>query len=420
MELQVGETDAPQQAAVAKSTAISFELRRAARRARTPKPNVSGGGGFRARRSDRVFRWFVVVSFVIVFVMPGIASAVYFGVIASDRFVSEAKLVVRSSGDNSADMLGGLSSLLSGGPSNDSSVVAEYVRSGAILDEISRTIDVRKLYSPGTIDVFSELGLHASREDLIKFWRKQVDVTVERNTGLITLRLQSFSAESSLDLLNSVLQISERTVNDLTRRSEKTRLSEARSELNLAKHALEKAVATLRDIRNEMGILDVNLAAKSYSAIVTSLKLELAKVETELGSLRDNNASNAPQTPALEGRASALKEQISNYETQMAGVTATSRMGEKNLADRATQLAQREFEVEIARNEYEAAITAFESARLVMEKQRAYLLTYVKPKLAEDPLYPKRGLWILVSLAVSGLAWGGVVGAASLVRDHTA
>lgn len=400
------------------SSAIAVELRKAARKARVPRPVSSGGGGFRARRSDKLFKRFLIISFFVTFVVPTLLSSAYFGLIAADQFTSEARFAVKSS-DGALPAVSGLSSLLGGG-NTDAAIVTEYVESMTIVEELRKSFDLGKIFGIRGYDVFAALAAGAPAEDLLLHWKKQISVTLDRSSGLITLKVRTFDARDSENLTRAVVFLAERTVNELTHRNEGNALLESRKELDKSKIQLEKAVSTVRDARRELGILDSEISAKAISQILTALNLEASKVSVQIDTLRKSAATNGPQLKSLSARLEALREQILGYQNQLTGEGSDRAGSAASLADRTAVLSQALLDLKIAQSEYAKAFSGFELARMTSERQRSYLLTYVQPRAAEDASYPKR---ILMSLALaigSFLLWAAIMGAAVLVRDHTA
>lgn len=404
-----------------RSGAISLEFRRVARKARIPKPITTGGGGFRARRSDKIFRSYLIGSFILLFVAPTMLASIYYSFIAADQYISEARFTVKSSDGAGLQAFGGLSSLLSGGQSTDAAIVAEYIHSRGVLEEIGKKFDLRAMFTSGAYDKIAELKANATMEDLLDYWEGQVKVSVEQATGLVTLRVRTFNPEDSLNLSTELVKISERMVNKLTGRNEANSLDEAASELRRTKSNLEAAVSAMRDARNAAGILDAEISAKAYSDILTALNIEATKLDVQIGSLKKSSTTKGPQLRALEARSSSLKDQIESYESKTAGPSGFQGAGGTgSLADRSAVLSHKALELKIAQSEYARASTAYELERTTSERQRSYLLTYIQPRAAEESLYPRRILMSVAVLIVSLLVWAISAGLAVLVRDHTA
>ena len=395
--------------------AISANLRKAARKARSTQPVVRGGGGFRARKSDRYFFRFLVFLFLAIFLLPVTGAVLYYTAIADDQYVTEARFAVRSGSDTSIVGLSSLSSFIDTGQARDGLIIADYVKSSALVDALSKQFDLRQIFSKENdfIARFDETG---SAEDLLEYWRNQIDINVDRNSGLITLKVRAFSPTDSLALTSSIIQEAESMVNQLTRKGESDELARTEKELNSKREKLQQMVSELRDVRNQAGILDVEMTAKSLTALLTDLRLELSKEELII----KTTASDAPQMQPLINRANALRAQIARYERVIAGEIDPANVKGTNLAEIATKIEQTDVNLEIAKQEYADAMVSYEGARLSMEQQRSYLLIYVPPQLAEEATYPRRMMMILVILLGSSLLMAVSIGIAFVVRDHMA
>ncbi|WDZ80937.1 hypothetical protein PWG15_24610 (plasmid) [Ensifer adhaerens] len=396
--------------------AISRELRKAARKARAPQPVLRGGGGFRARKSDRYFHALLMLLFAASFLVPVFGASIYYGLVAADQYVTEARFAVRSGSDASVVGLSALSSFIDTGQARDGFIIADYVKSSSMVEALGNQYPLRDIFSRPQYDFLARFAPADSEEELIKFWGKQLDVSVDRSSGLVTIRLRAFTPEESLALTNSVILQAEKMVNQLTRKSEMDTLARTESELRLKREKLQRMVSELRDARNSAGILDVGMTAKAYSELLTDLRLELAKQELII----KTTAADAPQMQPLVNRANALRSQIGEYEKAMAGGIDSDRSQRASLADIATKMQEKEIELSIAKEEYAGAMASYETARLTTERQRSYLLTYVKPSLADEAIYPRRFLMWLGISAISAILTAVSVGVTFLVRDHMA
>ena len=98
--------------------------------------------------------------FLWVVVLPTLLAAVYYGLIESDIYISEAKFAVRSSEQGSASN-GILSAVLPGigteSADEDASIVRDYILSLDILEKLDKQLDLRKHYSSTNVDFLSRL-----------------------------------------------------------------------------------------------------------------------------------------------------------------------------------------------------------------------------------------------------------------------
>ncbi|WP_337271398.1 hypothetical protein [Oryzifoliimicrobium ureilyticus] len=402
--------------ALERARSVSIELKKGARKARVTKPITSGGAGFRARKSDKIYRGVLLASFMSLFLIPSICMAGYYFLLASDQYVTETRFAIKSGEGSALDNIAAAGALLGNSGSRDGQIVAEFIKSSAMLDALEKKFNLRQMFSATNFDVVSRLDPLSSRERLLSYWKKHVDVNVDRNSGLVTLDIRAFSPSDSLQIAKFVLGTSEQMVNDLTRRAEKDAYDNAQTALAVAQEKLESAVSKLRDARNTAGILDVNNTSEVYTKLITDLRLKLANLQAQAASVSQTTASNAPQLVQMNARITEIKSQIENYESMIAGDTDSS----KNLAGESSVLSEKELEKSIAQSNYISAVTDLEKSRINLERQRAYLQIYVPPTLPQESLYPRRFLVVGLFSLIAFVLWGGVAGLATLVRDNMA
>src|SRR5882724_5024308 len=118
--------------------------------------------------------------FVFIVLAPTLAASVYYGLIASDLYISESHFVVRSPQRQvqSGGILGSL--LQSTGFSrsqDDAYSVQDFILSRDALRELESKLDVRKAYSSKDVDPFNRfpgLDQDASFEAFYRYFRKQI------------------------------------------------------------------------------------------------------------------------------------------------------------------------------------------------------------------------------------------------------
>lgn len=394
--------------------AISRALRRAANKSRTPTSVIAGGGGFKARRGDRAFRAGLVASFVVCVVIPVLAASIYWGLIASKQYVTEAKFALKSADSSSLTALGA-----GGGHGDqqmqDAQVVADYIRSRAMVEALDKKLDLRAMYSRPGVDYFSAFDPTDPMELLEKYWKKRVDASFDMLSGIISVHVRAFTPQDSLAITQNIVEFSEQLVNELSTRSRRDALAQARAELTRAEERLKSATATMRDARNAEGVLDAPTAADAINKIITQLRFELSAAQESLALQASAAATDSPQVRLLQARVSSLKKQIADYSAQIASADNSG-----SLAGHAGVLSERQVDLAIAQQQYALASTAYENARVDLESRRAYLSPFLRPTLAEKSIYPRRWIEWSIIVAPATLGWAILVALAFLVRDHMA
>ena len=77
-----------------------------------------------------------------------------------------------------------------------------------------------------------------------------------------------------------------------------------------------------------------------------------------------------------------------------------------------------EAERQFAEKAYGNALASLERSRIEADKMQRYLAVFVRPALAEYPLYPKRLEMMLVIFIASLMLWGVTVFVVQAVKDH--
>ncbi len=401
-----------------KAKSISRALRRAANKSRAPTSVIAGGGGFQARRGDRAFRLGVVASFLAVVVAPFLVASIYWGLIASKQYVTETKFALRAGEASTLDLLsgGGVGSQASQ-QMQDGQVLVNFIRSRSMVEALDKNIGLRAIFSRPGVDYFSSFDAEDPVEELEKYWKRRVDAGIDLMSGIISVHVRAFTPEDSLVITRNLVELAERLVNEMSTRSRRDALAQARAELTRAENQLKTTTAAMRDARNAEGVLDAPAAAEAINKIITSLRLELARTEEDLVLQGDAAALDSPQARLLSARVQSLKNQIEEYSTQIAG--GGDRAG-GSLAQRAGVLSTHQIELDLARQRYALAAATFENARVDLETQRAYLVSFLRPTLAEKSIYPRRWLEWAIIVAPAMIGWLALVAIAFLVRDHMA
>jgi len=193
-----GETDQAVVAA-ASTTALSVPSRGSGRPvAFDHRPRVLA----RPRRRSRL-GWF---SFIIVVVVPAVIAAAYYFFVAADQYVAEFRFALRSAEPERLDPGLFLQEHIAPSPiSVDSYAVVQYLASRAIIDDLSTTIDLRQMFSRSEADWPARLDLPVSIEELVRYWKRQVDAFFDATNGTIVVKARAFTAQDALTLAQGCL-----------------------------------------------------------------------------------------------------------------------------------------------------------------------------------------------------------------------
>jgi capsular polysaccharide transport system permease protein len=356
------------------------------------------------------------ISFLLVVVLPVALAGAYYFLLAADQYVAEFRFGLRSAepvrADPGAFLQQGVAPLQIG---LDSYVVVQYIASRAIVDDLDKTLDLRRMFSTQAADWPARLHLPVPIEELVAYWRGQVDAFFDATNGTIVVRARAFAPQDALALAQGILASSERLVNGLSARARRDTLRDSKREVQEAEQRLTAGLARLRDYRDKEGLIDPHKAADANAALAGRLRDELVRASTELSTLKQYMRDDTPALKILEARIDALKAQQNAVESEATDTETTRRRALSRIIGSYEEL---EGERRFAETAYQHALEALDRARSDADRQQIYIADFVRPSLPEEALYPRRlrslGIVFLVAFAI----WA--IGSLTIrsVRDH--
>lgn len=355
----------------------------------------------------RLRSWFTI--FVLV---PIALSIIYYGLIASDQYISESRFVVKGRSDR-PNQLSGLASLvqvsgLSSGQEQTNEVI-DYIKSRNALTELQRRDDVRGKFMLTGADFLSRypfLWRKDRFENLYLYYQNKVSTKVDSETGLAILTVKAFTPSDAQKINSTLLDLSETLVNRLNAKARDKAISEAEQRVTDAQDRVRRARLALGQYRNNQELIDPLKQAGNVLAISDKLISEQAALQAQLDLMTRVTPRN-PSIPALRGRIAAIGSAIARQNGRAVGNTSalSSKMGGyDNLA----------LEQEFAAQTLTAASAALEQARADAQRQQFYLERVVEPNAPDLSRYPQR-LWQIltvagVALCLYFIGWMLVVG----------
>ncbi len=341
--------------------------------------------------------------FLAFFAAPATLAVIYFSLIASSHYTSEARFAVRNGSRPSMDTISALTGLSSFTQVQDSLIVVNYVKSQALVEALDRQLNLRAIYGRHGIDWVSRFNSDDPIEDLVKYWQWQIKTSIESPSGIVTMQVSAFSPEEALKIANATVDLSERLVDGLSARARQDAVTEAEAELGRAETRLTKALVTMRDLRNQQSTLDPQHTAEGIGALISELRLEKIHLEQELtASKRGDVSDSAPQVQIMRTRVEVIGEQITGLEKLL---TSRDDTETGTIAAKMTRFDAFELEQQIAEKQYTQAAAALERARVNAEGKNVYLATFVHPVLPQTSHFPKRFLFSLLGIAAAAVLY---------------
>lgn len=352
-------------------------------------------------------RWFLI--FVVV---PTILAAIYYGLVASDIYVSESRFVIKSP-DQKRSQMSTLANLvqttgLSSGQEQTNEVLA-FARSRDALKALEEKGNIRTKFNTPEADVFSRFPRPLSDnsfESLFKYYGDMVDARLDSETGTAIIKTKAFTPRDAYEVNKQLLNLSERLVNRLNSRAQTKGISEAQKQVDLATTRAKAARVALTQYRNAQALIDPGKQAVGVLEIANTMTAERAALQAQLD-LMQRVAPENPSIPAIRSRINAISAQIATQDNRVVGTGSgiASKMGGYE-----DLLVEQEFATE----SMTAANAALVQARAEAQRQQFYLEHVVDPNIPDTPLLPKRLLNVIIVAAAATclyfIAWMFIVG----------
>lgn len=369
-------------------------------------------------------RPWLLLSFLVCVVLPCLVVGIYLLFFASPQYQVETKLTVRSSASAGGTALSssilnkiGMNNVAASG--QDSVIVADYVKSRAIIGDIGGLPSIKERFGKASIDYFSRLGAADGEEKAFEYWSKHVVAQVDGISGIITIRVLGFFADDALDLTNTIIHASEKMLNQLSLRIRQDQLERARVEVETSANDLAEARSLIIEFQERTRTLDPTESAKRILEIITKLRMQYLDIDTELTLSKsigahargDSVATPRPGEQQLEANAEILDSQIKKYESMLVGG------GDAALSTQFKEFELLKLRQEFAEKLYTVSRAAYEEARRSLERQQLYLVVVVEPTAPDRPAYPTPFTSVVLLFASLSIGWGILCLLIAAVRD---
>jgi len=352
--------------------------------------------------------------FLLLVALPTVLSVLYFGFIATDRYLSEAQLTIRQPSGGTLDPLSGMLLNIAGqSNNNDSYIVQNYIQSRGIVDKLEKRIGMSKFYKTGEADWLSRLPENATREDMFEYFLNHVEASFDQQSGVVDLTVSAFRPEDAKLIADSIVALSDDMVNRVSERARTETVKFSESQARQARSQLERARLRITQFRRRHGELDPVRSAQSIGQIVGSLEGEISSAGAEIASLRSFLDDRSPQVTAMKARIQALKTQLINEKGRLA-----SDSKDETYVKLLDEYERLRLDEQFALTSYTSAEAATTMARTDASRRQLYLIAFVPPSLPDTALEPRR-MWLIAStFGLCLLGYGIIMLVTSAVREH--
>lgn len=342
-------------------------------------------------------------------------AAVYWGVIASDRYVSEARIIIQGT-DLAASQsvsIWGLLGSVDASKAADQMLLRDHLLSVDMLKKLDSRLKLRAHYSDGRRDPLSRMWSEDTElEWFHRHYLSRVSVDYDDVAGVLVIKAQAYDPRTAHAVATMLVDEGERFMNDMAHNLAQAQVVFLeRQVLDLNKRVVQTRQAVL-DYQNRKGLVSPQATTEHYAAIVNSLESELTNLQTRRTAMLSYLVYDSPSVVEINQQISAVEKQIAKEKARLTSPR------DKTLNLVVEEFQRLQMNAEFALEVYKTALAALESGRLEATRTLKKVSVLQSPFEPQYPLEPRRMyntvVFILIALVIAGIMHLLL----AIIRDH--
>lgn len=355
-------------------------------------------------RESRVFS----VAFIAIFL-----AVLYWGVIASDRYVSDSHVVV-----DRTDVSGGASvdftSVLGLGTGNrDLMLLRDHLLSMDMALKADQQLGLRAHYSDWRRDPLSRLWFgDGPQEWYYNHYLSRVSVEMDDLSGVLRIRVQAYDPLVARAIATLLVHEGERFMNEMMHGLAREQVRFLEEEVGRMGERMSAARFALINYQDDKGMVSPQSTVEGLASIVNQLEGDLTRLRTQRGALLGYLSPTAPDVVKLDLQIRSMSQQLALEKARLASPQGSA------LNSVAEEYQRLQMEAEFAQDTYRSALVALEKGRVDATRLMKKVSVVQAPTLPEHALEPRRIYNIVVFSLLTALLAGIIRLLGAIIRDH--
>lgn len=366
------------------------------------------------KSSSNIFKKLDPLFFLCV-VIPTIVLTIYYGLIASDVYISESKFVIRSPNQQSVSGLGVMLKNIGFNASQDDSyIVRDYLTSRDSVKSLNQNLKIEAKYSANSIDAVSRFGFllqDKTFEQFYEYFTNKVKIVYDPSSSISTLQVRAYTPEDAQKINAELLKTSEAVVNKINSEAKNDILLYSQQEVQNAQEASTAAAEKLANYRTGKEVFNPEGQSMIVLQEISKLQDALIQSQAQLSQVQALTPDN-PQIQAIQLRIKTLEKKIKEKSDLVTGPS------DRSLSNRSAGYQRLQLEKELADKQLASAIASYDQAKNDFSQKQLYLATLAQPSLPDEALEPNRLKNILSGFVFGLLLWGVIRLFVAGVREH--
>jgi capsular polysaccharide transport system permease protein len=344
-----------------------------------------------------------------------LGAAIYWGLLASDRYVSEAHVIVQQTemaGMASLDM----ASLLGAPGTNnrsDQMLLRDYLLSIDMLKKLDVSLKISAHYADSKNDLLSRMWFrNPPIEWLHRHFLSRTSVEFDDYAGVLMIRSEAYDPPMSKAIVQMMVAEGEAFMDEVARNLAREQVTFLEKQVRQNAERANAARQIVLAFQDKKGIASPESMAESLMTIIGQLEGRRAVLQTERNSLRAYLVPNHPNIVLIEQQLTAIEKQIAGEQAKLAAP------GGKPLNRTVEELQRLKVEAEFQQKVYESSLVALEKGRVEATRTLKKMSVLQSPHLPEYPLQPRRIYNVIVFVLLAFLLAGVLKLLMAAIRDH--
>ncbi len=344
-----------------------------------------------------------------------IGALVYWTIIASDRFVSEAHVIVQRT-DMAVGTTMDIASLVGGQAGHsrtDQMLLRDYLLSVDMLKLLDSTLRLSSHYSDPQHDLLSRMWLERpSIEWLHRHFLNRTSVEFDEYAGVLMIKTEAYDPVTARLIAQAMVTAGEHFMDEMARKLAREQVSFLEKQVRQNADRAFAARQAVLTYQNSKGMVAPQAAAENLIGIIGQLEVKRAELQTERNALQAYLVPTHPSIVQIDQQLVAIERQIAGEQAKLAAPAG------KTLNRTVEELRRLQFEAEFQQEVYKTSLAALEKGRVEATRTLKKLSVLQTPHLPEYPLQPRRIYNIIVFALLAYLVAGVLKLLVAAIRDH--
>jgi capsular polysaccharide transport system permease protein len=334
-------------------------------------------------------------------------AALYWGIIASDRYVSEAHVVIHRAVLDQSKVESGATAVM------EQMLLRDYLLSVDMLKKLDEKLNLREHYSDRRRDALARMWFtSAPLEWFHRHYLSRVSVELDPSAYVLVIKAQAYDPTMAHAVAAMLVEEGERYMNALGQRMAGEQVAFLEGQVAQLNERVRAGRQDLLSYQNRKGLVSPQGTAENLAGIVSRLEAQLTDLQTRLNAMKGYLMPDSPGIVNLTIQIDAVEKQIAAEKKRLAAP------GGQSLNKTVEEYQRLQMNAEFSLAVYKTALTALEQGRIDALRKLMTVSVLQSPSEPQYPLEPRRiyniVVFILMILLIAGIAHL----LAAVIRDH--